>query len=632
MFNLVKFNLTNINFLTNNICPKCYVIINKMVPTVSSLSQRKYINYSKEKTESNIKLNHNDKDAFGTLDGSKKFQRLSAEFLPDDDDGFDMIEMKKGKKISFEAYLRIFMELINRRPCRVAEALKLFEQMKAEDRVPPDSRIYSLLIVGCSRVGYTKRAFELFEEELRRDLSVTKAQITALFNACAECPYPSFGIEKANWLRDKIFEKGYQCNTIHYHSMIKAYGKLGDLPTAFKIAEEMVDNGFTLNEETYSMLLIGCVSDKESGLYNAIRVIREMKKSKVPLTIYIYNLLLRTIRDCKLGSSSNIDLLLKEWNNFSPKQQINSSKSNSTLLKTVDNSNENISLPNLLVPNSNQQNEMIELDEQSLNLPSNRLMLLGGVNGLLELMKQDGVKPTINTFTLFLNLISKDSEDSLVAELVKNNIRPDIEFFNSLIKNICISKGADEAKKILPAMQSYGLEPDIFTYGVLALGCKTFKLGRQLLYDMNNAGLTPNINIIGSLVFKACKHTDFFYIAYLIKKMQKLEMKPNRKIIEQIEFVYNKFQERLSKLDRGLGEDLGLNEYHKSEYFRKGFVEFKIVYKKWIETVEIDFDDPWEQYQVEKVSKGKSEMKKFEEFMKFKLDQKHGDIEIDSEL
>lgn len=55
----------------------------------------------------------------------------------------------------------------------------------------------------------------------KRALKVTASIYTALFNACANSPWPDDGLKRANHLRMLMFEKGYEPNVSNYHAMIK---------------------------------------------------------------------------------------------------------------------------------------------------------------------------------------------------------------------------------------------------------------------------------------------------------------------------------------------------------------------------------------------------------------------------
>jgi pentatricopeptide repeat domain-containing protein 1 len=72
----------------------------------------------------------------------------------------------------------------------------------------------------------------------------------------------------------------------------------------------------------------------------------------------------------------------------------------------------------------------------NVDSPQNRLALFGGLPKILINMKRDGVQPDIRTFTQFLDLIPSnvDSEMDLLVMMNINNVKPDVDFFNLLIR------------------------------------------------------------------------------------------------------------------------------------------------------------------------------------------------------
>lgn len=95
---------------------------------------------------------------------------------------------------------------------------------------------------------------------------------TALFNACSNSPWKEDGLRRAKHLHELLLEKGYQPNMTTCHAMIKAYGVCGDLQRAFVVMDEMLAAGLRPDAETFSFLLMACISDREAGLKHAIEV------------------------------------------------------------------------------------------------------------------------------------------------------------------------------------------------------------------------------------------------------------------------------------------------------------------------------------------------------------------------
>jgi len=73
--------------------------------------------------------------------------------------------------------------------------------------------------------------------------------------------------------------QGFRIEYRTYNALIAAFGKHNQLKMAFQLADEMVELGFTPNEDTYASLLIACNAEKNAGFKYAIEVI---------LNIYAY--------------------------------------------------------------------------------------------------------------------------------------------------------------------------------------------------------------------------------------------------------------------------------------------------------------------------------------------------------
>lgn len=136
------------------------------------------------------------------------------------------------------------------------EGLELLDQMK-RDLVRPGEPHFRILIHACGKAGYTKKAFELYREYTSRRLGRNQGIIADLFNSVALTPFPEYGLKMAKRLRDKMQRENVALKPIVYINMIRAFGRCGDLQSAFSLLDEMKRNRVVVNTTTYNALLEG---------------------------------------------------------------------------------------------------------------------------------------------------------------------------------------------------------------------------------------------------------------------------------------------------------------------------------------------------------------------------------------
>lgn len=192
---------------------------------------------------------------------------------------------------------------------KVKEAIQVFEEwMIKEDRVRPSGYEYFVLIDLLAQVGYTRKAFKLFNQMVRAGIYVEDPMYTVMFNACANCPFPQMGLQYAKKLQTRMLLQGVQPNYITFNAMIKAFAMLGDINMAFCLADEAAKLNVTDN--LLSSLLMACISDKEAGFRHAVLVWRKFNRMGIKPSVRDYNLLLRCVRECGIGDKNSLNNIL----------------------------------------------------------------------------------------------------------------------------------------------------------------------------------------------------------------------------------------------------------------------------------------------------------------------------------
>lgn len=142
------------------------------------------------------------------------------------------------------------------------------------------------------------------------------------------------------------------------------------------------------------------------------------------------------------------------------------------------------------------------------------------------------------------------------------------------------------------------LKPDIVTYGVMALSCKSRRDAWELINEMNSQDIKMNMPILGAMIRNACIAKNFEYVKDLLIIVRKFELKPSVQLMETLE-TFIKICNAEKKKDLK----------HQPKNFRENVKKFKEFYEKWktdiglgktekIEDIrDVLEDKPWEQFQ-----------------------------------
>ncbi|XP_053606102.1 pentatricopeptide repeat-containing protein 1, mitochondrial [Plodia interpunctella] len=626
--------------------------VHRNLSSVIAIESKEKISRAKEyNTETNLKY-FGDPDTFGTLSRKINVEEEVTEKGDILEEQFLQNVPVSSQKLTTRQYADLIKQYLRHK--RLKEAIDVLEvRMLTENRVKPENYIYNILIGACADVGYTKKAFKLFNDMKRRALQPTGDTYTCLFHACANSPFPSYGLQQALHLRSLMIEKGVVPNLTNYNSMIKAFGRCGDLPTAFQIVDEMKSLKIKVRVHTLNHLLHACIADKSSGLRHALIVWRKMLKLREKPNIYSFNLMLKCVKECDLGSKEDIEQLLSviqghvaldscKSNQLSPKvKQIEDTKqilsspleniqvsekqhtdnteelprfvsndedgNDKISLTFVDNASKPVPVTELrTVPNllSRSLNISQVLSLQEVHSLQDKFAVLGGQDDFLKEMEVYSVQPDIKTFTQMLPLIedTPEAEIRLLETMKKEGIKADIDFYNMLIKKRCLRSdydGAFEVKNIIQQENKFRK--------------KKYGLKKKLKLNMN-------IITYGTLAL-ACRTKE--KAEELLTKMKEQQLKINIVILGTLlrqgtatsNFGYILYVMNIVKEENIKVNDIFLKHLEEfndkcvsiiqseqkgpSNIFTKAYNNFSKVYSNWLKEVDVVLkpEHPWAQFQ-----------------------------------
>ncbi|XP_076996738.1 pentatricopeptide repeat-containing protein 1, mitochondrial [Tamandua tetradactyla] len=526
---------------------------------------------------------------------------------------------------------------------KLAEALDLFErQMLKEEGIQPLECNYTVLIGGCGRAGYLKKAFRLYNDMKKRDLEPSDATYTALFNVCAESPWKDSALQSALKLRQQLQARNFQLNLKTYHALLKVAALCADLRMCFDLLREIVHKGHVATEETFCLLLMGCIQDKKTGFRHALQVWRQMLSLGLKPSRHGYNLLLGAARDCGLGDPEVASELLlrprEETFLLQPRAGRRQARrraqvNDGVLVKLhLDALEKQLFLgPSQAVEGPLESREAraptqaqaiveakaepeqsgaltplaldVPLAGQEVNLltlgvvppavvsfgavatPADRLALMGGMEGFLSKMAEHGLQPDIRTLTLLAEIVAPGSpaESSLLTLLDTHHVEVDVTFFNTLMRKRSKHGDLEGAKTLLPVLAKRGLIPSLQTFCSLAIGCRRPRDGLQLLADMKKSQVTPNTHIYSALINAAVKQLDYAYLINILKDMKQNKVPVNEVVVRQLEFA----AQYPPTFDRYKG---------KNTYLEK-IDGFRAYYKQWLKVMPAEeTPHPWQKF------------------------------------
>uniref|UniRef100_F6ZJ82 Pentacotripeptide-repeat region of PRORP domain-containing protein n=1 Tax=Ciona intestinalis TaxID=7719 RepID=F6ZJ82_CIOIN len=523
---------------------------------------------------------------------------------------------------------------------KVDECLSILETtMLKIDKVPPQEYNFSVVIGLLGRHGRVKKAFELYSKLKSYGLTASMACLTSLFNAVSNS-HDSADMFYLKKLHLKLKESDVRLNRITCNALLMAYARHTTFKETTEIFQNCIRNGVKPDALTFSALMTSCLKHKEEGFYLALQVWRSMLSIEITPTGQNITTMLNVAQHCGIGDanmaskfllgnlpnstqkkvgpfetlqqqkyscliimtlkSSVIYIMSNCASTFSPKSQLFLFKRTYQqklkiylwieMLKAFtaeyEDSDKNLPvrlkpvIPNLL--DTEQCNLETVTSLTKCTEPYKRLDLMGGYEGIINVLKQHKISLSIQVLTLLVKLVkpSYPEEEKVLQIAEDSSVKLDVDFYNTLIHKQAARGDHQLAVKTFNRIKEQKLQPNYRSYCVHAISCNTFKLGSTLFQDMEKTDVSciSSFVILFLIICAGLRYPDFYYLTYLVKQLTTHDINASATFISLLEKVtfypeeYNRWK-------------------HQDEVYEKRLNIYRKAYNQWLRNADVQSID-----------------------------------------
>lgn len=307
--------------------------------------------------------------------------------------------------------------------------------------IEPDNAIFTTLIHGCMKKKNYQLAWDTFDMMRQFYLEADTIAFTLMIDICAQ----TYEAERAFNLYEEIKFLGLPYIDYTFNAMLKVCARRFDyFPKAFEIFDQMKVHGFTPDAHTYHLLLSSC--GPVGNLKAADLILDHMEKSKVPITIKSYGILLNIISRSMSKVTDNIikkvlieraDLIFTQLQKYALQR-----KESGVPLVIED---DTITVPVL--------NSYISVYTEA--------MYIRQAEALFPLFNEFNLEPDLCTYNIYLKLFSNTRRVEQCFDLYRQMKQKDItldKFSWTHLLNVCAkTKYYANGLKILRVMVSKGM-------------------------------------------------------------------------------------------------------------------------------------------------------------------------------
>lgn len=388
-----------------------------------------------ELSEHEIKILNKDPDSFGTLSSFEPLteddtQNGSSSMDSDDKNEISSVEQTIAETRTIQQYEVSMKDLMEKG--HVLEAIDLFEtEMLQKNRMHAPVRIYKWLIEECVRLHEFRKAIDIYDQMVGRNLKVSFDIFEKLVLAFEQS---NLNVGKLNNIQKVMTKNHIQLNANMYNAMVRIYARSTQWQTALTLADEMKAKSMPYEQDTVNALFECFSHDKENGFYRLIELWHDMHCFDLTPNISTFNALLKCVKKCELN---NVEKL---------KQMLETIRMQCT---THPNENEiEDGRPNLL-QDPPSVGYLFPLEQ--VERPEHRLLILGGLTNILNEFKKYNITPTLETVAELLEVVPNTfvSHQKVIGLLKKYSIKPDLKIFNTLLTKNCQAQNFQNAMVIM---------------------------------------------------------------------------------------------------------------------------------------------------------------------------------------
>ncbi|CAL5441920.1 unnamed protein product [Camellia sinensis] len=336
-------------------------------------------------------------------------------------------------------------------------------------------------------------ALTQFHHMLRMRPLPSIVQFNQLLTSIARTKRYSTVISLFRKMNLNLLKLGYEPDTTTFTTLIKGFCLNGNMASAVKFFDEIVENGFQPNFVTYGTIINGlCKIGNTSAAILLLRKMEEIGGFEPGLVEY----------------STVIDRLYKD------KLVTEAFKLFSEMIGKGFS-------PNVVTYTSLIQSVC------SLGEWKEAIRLLNEMVG-------KNIWPNVQTFTILVDALCKEGkakEAQVVVQLIiQRGVVPDVVTYSAVMDGYCLCGQVDEARKMFDVMVSRGCAPNVFAYNILINGyCKIKNIDEamNLFKEMSRKGLLPDTITYTTLIGGLCQTRRPQDALLLLDEMQTYGQIPN---------------------------------------------------------------------------------------------------------